>query len=107
MPVQYCAGDGVSTQHLAFPGAGSCACGEAKHAFEVEVFTPQPAVGFVRVGSPRPAQQLVTDDTVRGPEGFGRTDVSVIIGPSSNNRVERLYQRFGLLSQHAFDALAG
>ena len=79
MPVEHCPGDGVEPQHRALAGGGPCSDGEPKTASGAEVLPFNPAVGFVRMCSPRPAQQLIADDSVRGPKGFGGADIAVII----------------------------
>src|SRR5437773_2366197 len=76
MPVERCPGDGVEPQHRALAGGGSCPDGEPKTASGAEVLPFQPAIGFIGMRSPRLAQQLVANDTFRGPKGFGRTDVA-------------------------------
>ena len=90
MPVEHCPGDGVEPQHRAFAGGGPGSDGEPKTASGAEVLPFQPAIGFLGMRSPRPAQQLVTNDTFRGPKGFGGADMAMIISPTPNNRVERL-----------------
>ena len=57
--------------------------------------------------SPRPAQQLITNDTFRGPKGFGRTDVPMIISPTSYLGVEFFDQIGGRETQRGLDCSSG
>ena len=71
MAFQHGPGDGIQTQRLAFTRAALPPGEEPTFSADGEVIALQSAVGFIRMGSPRPAQQLITDDVVRGPKGCG------------------------------------
>src|SRR5215471_15031392 len=53
-----------------------------------------------------PSQQLIMNDSVRGPKGFVRTNIAVVVGPAPDDRVELGYQRLCRLSYAAFYAVA-
>src|SRR5439155_16169682 len=100
-------GDLIQPEHLALAGALAYPCGEGPGACGAVVLAFEPAVGFVGVSSPRPAQHLIVNDTVRRPKGVAGTNMAVIIGPTAHYRVEFAYQRCRCLPVRAFDALAG
>ena len=69
MAFNHCLADAVQCQHPAWTRAGGEPDGESPVACGAEVFALQPTTGFVRVGSPCPAQQLILNDMVHYPEG--------------------------------------
>src|SRR5258705_7543989 len=106
MAFEACFGDWIQLEHLAFAGAVAYPCGEDPGACGAVVLPSQPAVGFVGVCSPRPAQYLIVNDTACGVEGLAGTNVAVVGCPNLYNGIERAYQRPPWLSVPAFDSLA-
>ena len=62
----------------------------------VEVFLPDPCVGFLGMSPLGPLPQHREDGVVHFAEGGFAHNMSVIVGPSSNFRVELCYQMSGV-----------
>jgi hypothetical protein len=88
MSFQHCAGNIAQAPHPAFAGARRRPGRKPGLPFDGEVFLLQPAVGFLGMRPPGPAQQLVLDRAAHDPKGPGRTDVAMIAGPAPQDRVE-------------------
>ena len=60
----------VQSNHFGFACVDSLVAEEPESSCVAEVLLFQPTVGFIRMCPSGPSQQLIMDDSVRGPKGF-------------------------------------